>query len=204
MATVACLAVMSWVSCDVDRQARELRALEKCRYELISADNIVLAGTDISALVNERNIDIAQIPGIALSFLTQEIPLRADLQIRITNPTSRLAGINAFEYQIQVEGKDLLAGVSDSPIRVPANSTVTIPVHINANIFNVLNDKQTIQKVLEFIEGRKPAARDHILLTFKIKPTIALGNTAINYPGFISIDKKVSRSMLEKRQGISL
>lgn len=183
-------------SCGIDRQAKELRAFEKCQYEIVAADNVFLAGTDISALISKGTVDLSDLPGIAISFLTQDMPLSGDLQVRITNPTSQLAGINQFIYQIQIEGKDFIEGISESPISVPAHSTTIVPVRIDANMFNILKDRQTLQKVMDFIQQNPDNEDKSIQLTLRLKPTLAIGNKEINYPGFITVNKKIDRSIL--------
>src|SRR3546814_1138259 len=86
-----------FVGCGVDRQAKALRALEKCQYAFVSADSVYLAGTDVNKLVANGRVDISRLPGVALGFLSRDIPLSGILNLRITNPTNHLAGIQRSE-----------------------------------------------------------------------------------------------------------
>src|SRR5690606_39819732 len=181
------------------RQARALKALEKCRYEFVSADSVLLAGTDVTELVADGRIDVGRLPGIALGFLSRDIPLSGILNVRITNPTTHLAGIQQFMYKIAVEGREVLEGTSDLPIEVPAGETVTVPVKLQSNVYKFLSDQQTLQKLLAFIQSARDGATDEkVSLTFSIKPTLALGNKQINYPGYIDIDKQIDAGILMK------
>lgn len=192
-------AIILFAGCGVDRQAKALRALEKCQYTFVSADSVYLAGTDINKLVASGRVDISRLPGVALGFLSRDIPLSGILNLRITNPTNNLAGIQQFAYKIAVEGREVLEGTSDLPIEVPAGETLTVPVKLQTNVYSFLSDKQTLQKLLTFIKSAHDGAtNEEVKLTFSIKPTIALGNKQLNYPGYIDIDKQVDASTLLK------
>jgi hypothetical protein len=188
--------------CGIDRQAKELRALEKCRYEFVSADSVFLAGTDVNKLIKNGKVDISRMPGVALGFLSRDIPLSGVLNLRITNPTKNLAGIRQFAYKIEVEGREVLDGTSDLPIEVPPGETITVPVRLKTNVYKFLSDGPTLNKLLAFIQSARDGETDEkVNLTFNIKPTLALGNKQINYPGYIRIDKQVDAEFLIK-QGI--
>lgn len=191
----------SATSCSLDRQAKALRALEKCRYEFISADSVFLAGTDINKLVANGRVDVSRLPGVAMGFLSRDVPLSGILNVRITNPTSNLAGIQQFAYKVEVEDREVLDGLSDLSIEVPAGETIVVPVKLRTNVYKFLSDRETLDKLIAFIQSaRNGTADEKINLTFKIKPTLALGNKEINYPGYIRIDKEVTADFLI-RQG---
>src|SRR5690606_18000209 len=195
MAAVA----ISFAGCGVDQQAKALRALEQCQYTFVSVDSVYLAGTDVNKLVANGRVDISRLPGVPLGFLNRDIPLSGILNLRITNPTTNLAGIQQFAYKIAVEGREVLEGTSDLPIEVPAGETVTVPVKLQTNVYRFLSDQQTLQKLLAFIQSARDGAADEkVNLTFSIKPTLALGNKQLNYPCYIRVDKQVDASVLLK------
>ena len=186
-------------SCTIDKQAKALRALEKCRYEFVSADSVFLGGADVNKLIANGRVDVSQLPGVAMGFLSRDIPLSGVLNVRVTNPTNHLAGIQQFAYKVEVEGREVLDGVSDLPIEVPAGETVVVPVKLRTNVYKFLSDRETLNKLLTFIQSARNGATDEkVNLTFKIKPTLALGNKALNYPGYIDIHKEVSADFLRK------
>ncbi|WP_257666966.1 hypothetical protein [Parapedobacter tibetensis] len=197
--TLFTLMAVTLAACSLDKQAKELRALEKCRYEFVNADSVFLAGTDVNKLIASGRVDLSRLPGVAIGFLNRDIPLSGLLNVRITNPTGNLAGIRQFVYKIEVEGNEVLDGISDLPIEVPPGETVTVPVKLRANVYKFLSDRQTLNKLLDFMQSaRNGTTEEKINLTFKIKPTIALGNKQIEYPGYISIDKEVKADFLVK------
>lgn len=191
------LVLFFMTSCGIDRQAKELRALEKCKYELVSADSVFLAGTDVRQLIESRRVDVSRLPGVALGFLSGNVPLSAILNVQVTNPTNTLAGIGQFSYIIEVEGHQIIDGTSDLPVRVPAGETVVVPVKLQGNMYALLSNQEVLQRVVGYMQTlQSGASAGPVNMAIKIKPTLALGNTAIDYPGFITINRRVDPAAL--------
>ncbi|MFC3198710.1 hypothetical protein ACFOET_13900 [Parapedobacter deserti] len=153
----------------------------------------------MTKLVADGKVDISRMPGVALGFFNRDIPLSGVLNVRITNPTTNLAGIRQFAYKIAVEGNELVEGTSDYPIEVPPGETIVVPLKLQTNIYEFLSDRQTLNKLLTFLQRTREGITDEqVNLTFSIKPTLALGNKAINYPGYIRVDKKIDAAQLLK------
>lgn len=190
-----------FMGCGLDKQAKELRALENCRYEFLSADSIFLAGTDISRLIGSGRLDVGSLPGVALGFLSQDILLSGLLQVRVTNPTKNRAGIQQFAYKILIEDREVMDGTSDLPVVIPAGETVIVPVKLQANVYPFLSDTQTQRQLLDFLNNvRTGQTNENIKVTLKIKPTLALGNKQLNYPGYITVDKEIDGRFLVDQQ----
>jgi len=194
---MALLILIFMAGCGLNRQAKELRALEKCTYELVSADSVFLAGTDVGQLIESRRVDVNRLPGVALGFLSGNVPLSAVLNVQVTNPTGNLAGIGQFSYIIEVEGHPIVDGASDLPVRVPAGETVVVPVKLQGNVYALLSNQEILQRVIGYMQTLQSGApADPVDVAIKIKPTVALGNTAIDYPGFITINRRVDPATL--------
>src|SRR5213592_1335236 len=86
--------------CSVNKQISQAKTLGDCRYTIASADSIYLAGIDIRQLRKVEDINPARYPRLATGLLTRNVPLDARLNIDITNPTNKVAGINQLEYRI--------------------------------------------------------------------------------------------------------
>ena len=63
---LACFIILGLGSCGINKQAQQIKALEKCDYRLTDATNISIAGTDVMKLINGTSVNAANIPGIAL------------------------------------------------------------------------------------------------------------------------------------------
>ncbi|MEH6306506.1 LEA type 2 family protein [Olivibacter sp. CPCC 100613] len=188
------ISLLIFSSCGINQQAKQIKALEECKYEVKSVDSVFLAGTDVVKLLQSGNIDTRSMGGVAMGMLRKEIPLKGVLHLKITNPTTNLAGINQFQYQLLMKDKELATGLVNQQIKVKPGESAEIPVLIDANVYGLLSNGSVLQEISDFISGKE--TEQESILTIKLKPTIAIGNKTINYPGWITFDRKVTRSLL--------
>ena len=188
------LIVLLFAGCGINRQIGNLKAFEKCRYDLISADSIYVANINASNLMGESGLDLKKTPRLALAILRKDVPLRARLNLSIENPSPDLAAINQFEYKILIKNRELATGFVNQEIAVNPSDKVTVPIQLNANVYNLLTDQKIQDAIADFVtddSGKKKG-----VVTIKIKPTLGTGNRKIKYPGYITIDKEISSKIL--------
>ncbi|MRX48336.1 NDR1/HIN1-like protein [Pedobacter puniceum] len=180
-------------ACGVNKQTRELKALEDCKYNINSADSVYIAGIALKDFTTAKDFNLAKYPSMALGLLRKNIPIEGNVNLQITNPTSRQASINQFEYLILIKGKEIANGFVNQKVSVGAGSSTTVPIALKANIYSLLADEKIRNEILNFLNTDKEQKG---LVTLKIKPSIALGQKLIKYPGYISIDKELSNKIL--------
>jgi len=193
--------------CGINKETRALRVLRHCEYQLVGLDSLTLAGVDISRMLKDnQQIDMSSMPALAMAYLRQDLPLTANLQVEIHNPTKNLAGIRAFEYIILLDNMEIMDGISNLPIAITPQSTVIAPIHLRANVYKLLSDRDNLQRVVQFLNngsstthsGTGQAGAEKLNLTFKIKPTLSLANQPINYPGYITVQKSLDADILTR------
>ncbi|RZJ48298.1 MAG: hypothetical protein EOO19_07595, partial [Chryseobacterium sp.] len=86
--------VIAASGCGINKQAQQMKALEKCTYRITSADEISVGGTDVKKLFAGDDLNIASLPGIAFGLLRKDVPLKARLNLEVKNPTTEGASIN--------------------------------------------------------------------------------------------------------------
>ncbi|WP_443939871.1 hypothetical protein [Pedobacter sp. MW01-1-1] len=183
-------------SCGINKQAEQIKALEDCTYKIKNVQQVTLAGTDVKQLIAQQNINISSLPGVALGFLRKDIPLSANLNLEITNPSAKLAAINQLEYKILVNNSDLAAGTIDQNVSIPQGQTVIVPVRMTSNIYNLLNNGSLLNDIMKAAQKGGQKTESLGLLTIKIKPTFMFGKTPFTYPGYITINKEISNKIL--------
>lgn len=193
---LACFIILGLGSCGINKQAQQIKALEKCDYRLTDATNISIAGTDVMKLINGTSVNAANIPGIALGLLRKDIPLRAKLNLEITNPSNALAAINNFDYIVLINRQEVFNGSVDQSVSIGAGQTTQVPVQVNANIYKFLTDNKMLEDIGAFVSGATNGSEKKGLVTLKIRPSIKMGGELIKYPGYITIDKEVSSKIL--------
>ncbi|MFD1631032.1 hypothetical protein [Pseudopedobacter beijingensis] len=190
---VAAVSLLILSSCGINKQTKELKVLGDCKYDLQSIDSLYIAGTPLKKIVNNNNIDISSAPAIAMGFLRKNIPLEGRVNLKIDNPTSKKAAINQFEYIVLLQKKELASGFVNQKVSVDAGQTVNVPVSLKTNIYDLVSGGN-FEEILSLFNSER--GNEEGLVTIKVKPILLIGNTQVKYPGYITIDKKISRSIL--------
>lgn len=192
-----CFFTITIFSCGINRQAQQIKALEDCTYKVTGVKQVSIAGTDIKQLMEQQTFSLTSLPGVALGLLRKDIPLRANLNLEITNPSSNLAAINQFEYKILVNNTDLAQGIVNQNVSIAQGQTVTVPVQLVSNIYGLVSNGNVFNDIVKAAKKGSSSKDEKLgLLTIKIKPTFMLGNTPVKYPGYITINKDISSKIL--------
>lgn len=184
--------------CGVNKQLSQAKTLGDCRYTIASADSIYLAGIDVKQFRSIEDINPARFPRLAAGLLTRNVPLDARINLDITNPTNRLAGINQLEYRILLAGQEIFNGFLNQRIEVqPGSGRTQVPVRLNTNAYQLLTDPKTRDAFTQLVQNLSGASGSKASkLTIKIKPTLDLLGGQVNYPGYITIDQDVTNKIL--------
>ncbi len=183
--------------CAVTKQISEVKTLSNCKYALASAENITLAGIDISQMRGLQDFDLAQSPKLAVALFRKEVPLNLRLNLDVTNPTKNLAGINQFEYKVFLAENEIFTGMYDQRIEVqPKGGTTRVPMQLSTNAYRFISDvkaREALMNMVENLSGKQNATPSKLII--KLKPTLGIGNAQIDYPGYITIEKNVNPQM---------
>lgn len=188
-------------SCGINKQISQAKTLGDCRYTINSVDSIYLSGINVQSLRKIEDLDPVKYPRLAAGLLTRNVPLDARLNLQITNPTNRIAGINQLEYRILLAGQELFTGYLNQRIEVqPGGGKTVVPVRLNTNAYQLLTDDKTRNAFTQLMQNLAGSANTQpSKLTIRIKPTLDLGSKQINYPGYITIDQDVTNKILTGR-----
>ncbi|MFT4032015.1 MAG: hypothetical protein QM669_06315 [Siphonobacter sp.] len=191
------ITVFTLTRCGVNKQIAEAKTLGECKYNIVSADSIYLAGIDIRQFRTFEALNPLRYPQLSAGLLQRNVPLDAHINLDIANPTSRMAAINQLEYRILLTNKELANGFINQRIVVEPGAHTRVPVKLSTNAFQLLSDAATRDAFIQLVQNLagnnsvKPSK-----LTIKIKPTLAIGNKQVNYPGYITIDQEVTNKIL--------
>jgi LEA14-like dessication related protein len=193
---LVCLTAIAISGCGINKQTQQIKALEKCKYRITSAEQIMVAGTDVKKLMGGQDMNLASLPGLAFGLLRKDVPLKARLNLEITNPSGNDAAINEFEYKILINNQELANGFINQAVNVVAGGSTIVPVAMEVNIYPFISNNKVMGEISEFIKSSKGGPEKKGMLTLKIRPSIKVGAALIKYPGFITIDKEVSSKIL--------
>jgi len=192
-----CLFTVGLLSCGINKQAQQIKALENCSYKITGVQQVTVAGADVKQILEQQNFNLASLPGVALGLLRKDIPLRANVNLEISNPSNQLAAINQFEYKILVNNTDLAEGIVNQNVSIAQGQTVNVPVQLTSNIYGLISNANIFNDILKAAKKGSSSKDEKLgLLTIKIKPTFMLGKTPVKYPGYITINKDISSKIL--------
>jgi hypothetical protein len=189
---------LTFSQCSVNRQITQAKALGDCKFNITSADSVYLSGIDVRKLKNLEDLNPMKYPQLATGFMTKSIPLSARINIDITNPTNKTAAIDQLEYKIMLAEQELFSGFVNQRIEVaPGGGSTRVPIKLNANAYKLMTDDKTRGAFTDLVRNMSGSnSAKPSTLTIKIKPTLALGNKKVNYPGYITIDKEMTNKIL--------
>ncbi len=191
-----CMTIFALSGCATNYKA-QIETLGKCNYTIESLDQMRIAGRNIETLQGGESVSLASLPAIAFALLQQDLPLEANVNLKVSNPTAKRASINEFKYIIEIQGKPLFEGAVNENINLATNESMIVPLTFRANLFGVAQEKG-FDKLLSDIMTRKSDA----FLALKIKPSVKIGGKNYYYPGYITVDKDFGKGVareIEKR-----
>lgn len=56
-----CLTAIVLSSCGINKQAQQIKALEKCTYRITSADQVTLGGADVKKMIENGDINMGSL-----------------------------------------------------------------------------------------------------------------------------------------------
>lgn len=193
---LACMMSAIFFGCGINKQAQQIKALEKCKYRVTSAEQVMIAGADVKKMFDGQDIDLAALPGLALGLLRKDVPLKARLNLEVTNPSADDAAINQFEYKILINNQELANGLMNQEVNVAAGGSTVVLVDMIVNVYPFVSNQKVMEEVGEFFRAGQGGPEKKGLLTLKIKPSIKVAGALVKYPGFITIDKEISSKIL--------
>ena len=186
----AFISIAALGSCGVKTQVSQLEALQHCVFAVNSIDSVYLAGQPAEKLVGEGGFNVERAPRLALAFLQQKVPFKARLDLDISNPGTEDAGINDFEYILMIGEYELLKGVYDRAILIPAGGgKINVPFPVNTDIYPVISKPENQRLLADFFSLSQDTS---VTITLKVKPNIVVADQKVSYPGYIDIKKQLS------------
>jgi hypothetical protein len=176
--------------CSIKEQADELQALRNCKYEVVSADSLYIAGTEAKQLLTNGGLNLLEAPKVAFAYFQQRVPVKGLFNLRITNPGTEEAGINQFDYKLLIKNVELLNGSVNQQITVaPNGGTALVPILVDKDIYPLISNPANQGAVSRFFSSQ---VEDTVMITLKIRPGFMIADKLVQYPDYIDIQKQVT------------
>jgi hypothetical protein len=183
--------LMTFASCSVVKQIQQVTSFGKCEFKLNDVQDIRLAGV----LVQNKNgsTDLNLGDGIRLTAALTSggaLPLTFTLNVGVHNPNQQTAGLNRLEWILLIDDIEMVSGVNEMPVTIPAQGDVMIPLSMNIDLRKALSGKSG-QAMANFGYNLAGANGVPTRIKLKAKPTIMVGKYPVSYPGYITITSEV-------------
>jgi hypothetical protein len=182
----AIIVIMLFSSCSVLQQTSEMKNFGKCEFRIESARNMKLAGVNIQDKKSLQDLTIMEMTKIGGVIAGGTLPLNFDLKIEVKNPNPVMAAMNKLDWILLIDDIEMTRGILNQRIEVPAGSLANFPVFINLDLMKSLNGKSG-DALINFAMNLAGTGSKPTRIKLKAKPTIMIGSTPVEYPGYITI-----------------
>jgi hypothetical protein len=176
-------------SCSVFQQTSEIAAFTRCEFRIESARNMKLAGINIQDKSSLSDMSFTEMAKIGSAIAGGTLPLTFDLNIQVKNPNPKLAAMNKLDWILIIDDIEMTRGVLNQRVEIPANSVTSVPVAMNLDLMKSLSGKSG-DALINFALNLAGTGSRPTRIKLKAKPTILVGNTPVEYPGYITIKQE--------------
>jgi hypothetical protein len=174
-------------SCGVMEQASQMTMLSKCDFRLDKIENIRLAGIDIQNIKSYEDLGVIQILNLTTAVARKDLPLSFTLGVEARNPNNKTAAMNRMDWILYIDDIEMTRGIVNDRVEINPNGGIAnIPLSLNFNLMEVLQGKSG-DALLNFGFNLAGSGDRPTRILVKVKPTIYIGSTAIDYPGYINV-----------------
>jgi hypothetical protein len=184
--TIIVLLISVFTSCSVFQQTSEIAAFTKCEFRIESARNMKLGGVNIQDKHTLSDLSIMEMTKIAGIIAGGTLPLTFDLNVQIKNPNPGMAAMNKLDWILIIDDIEMTRGILNQRIEIQANNITTVPVAMSLDLMKSLSGKSG-DALINFALNLAGTGSRPTRIKLKAKPTILVGTTPIEYPGYITI-----------------
>jgi len=174
-------------ACGIARQINELKNFAQCDFRLTTMENTTLAGVNVQQVRSVSDLNLMQAGKITAAYVTGSLPLDFVLNVEVKNPNASVAAMNRLEWILLIDEVEITTGALKDRLEIaPNNGLATLPLRIRADLRKSLAGKSaesTINFGMNLTgNGNRPSR-----ISLKVKPSIMIGATAVNYPGYLTV-----------------
>jgi hypothetical protein len=148
-----------------------------------------LAGVSVQDKISLSDFSIMEMAKIAGVIAGGTLPLTFDLNMEVKNPNTGMAAMNKLDWILIIDDIEMTRGILNQRIEIPANAVSSIPVAMNLDLMKSLNGKSG-DALINFALNLAGSGTRPTRIKLKAKPSILIGASPIDYPGYITIKQE--------------
>ncbi|MGB3180962.1 MAG: hypothetical protein WBB45_06210 [Cyclobacteriaceae bacterium] len=185
---IAGMAIFFFFSgCGVLEQVQQIGNLARCQFRLDSMKDTELAGVNVQNKNQLDDFSFSELTRVGTAYAQGSLPIEFTLNVDVKNPNESVAAMNRMAWTLMVDDKETISGLLDQRVQIEANSMNSIPLSMSFDLldfFDSLGRDSLLNLVMNLAgQSDKPTS-----LTLKVKPSIEVAGTLINYPGYIDVN----------------
>jgi hypothetical protein len=185
---VAGLAMIFLISgCGVLEQVQQMGNLTRCQFRLESMNNTELAGVNVQNKNKLEDFSFTELTRVGTAYAKGDLPIQFTLNVGVKNPNDKVAAMNRMAWTLMIDDKETISGLLDQRVQIEANSTNTIPLNMSFDLLDFF-DSMGRDSLLNLVMNLAGQSDKPTSLTLKVKPSIDVAGTNINYPGYIDVN----------------
>lgn len=177
-------------SCSILDQAGEIKAFTRCEFRLVDVQDIILAGIDVQEIYSISDLSFTEASKLSMAAMQGELPLDFTLNLEVRNPNEQNASLSGLYWILLIDDIQITDGRVGEKVSVPPNGGVaTMPVDIQVDLFEALSG-ESADAIINFGLNMAGNGGYPSRVKLKIKPTIHIAMTKMNYPGYFTIEEE--------------
>ncbi len=179
------LFLLMFASC---KQIKELTTFLSCDFRLSAVDNIKMAGIDVQKFKSFTDLSFTDGIKLLASVTSGSLPLSMTVNVEVRNPNKEKAALNKLDWILLIDNVEVANGTTTNRIEIlPNNASGIFPIQVTTDLVKVLSG-QSGKNLINFGLNLAGYGNKPTRITLKAKPTILIGASAIEYPGYITIN----------------
>jgi hypothetical protein len=188
--SVSILVILLFSACSVTNQFNQAKQLSQCDFEIKQIEDIHLAGIPLKEGMKESDLNAGQMMQLAGSIFAGKLPLDMNVALMVKNPNKKAAAINKLDYNILLDGHELLSGNLAEPVFIPAADSVIVKIPVGTDLYSILSGESSAAVInLGFkLTGHESREAE---VEVRVKPYIKIGSRDLPYPAYIVLKEKL-------------
>ncbi|MBO7623857.1 MAG: LEA type 2 family protein [Bacteroidales bacterium] len=172
-----------FVSCGAVQQLAKITNLKNCNFDLRKVESVQVAGINVT---NFNGFTATDLVNLAACVASKKIPVVLGVQVGVDNPGATSATVTRMEWLCTVDDKQLATGVVSDRYSVPAGGSVTIPLRVNMDAYELFSSSG-VDAIKAFINSFSKEDHTSSRVAVKVKPTVELGSATVTMPNYITL-----------------
>jgi hypothetical protein len=180
-------AILFFAGC---QNLQELAQLKNVKFEIDSLSNGDLVGIDLSNKTSLRDVNALDVLKLTQAFSNKQVPLGFTLHVGAENPAGSpiQAKLMQMEWALFVQNKQVLTGLFDQPVAMPAGQRVDVPIRVQFNVYEFIQSNAS--SIFDLARSTSNGGSGGLDLRLSARPTIQTPLGPFKFPQFVDIVRR--------------